>query len=118
VTENTAIKPAIPGAFVKNDPRAYRGGRMPKAMAEAKAGMYEYVPDAIAKLWKLTSHDDPKIQLAAVVEWLDRTLGKPKPMDADTEANVRAELKSVFTKLRERLSPAVYDQIIEVVTEK
>jgi hypothetical protein len=87
-------------------------------MREMRDAMWAHTPDAIEKLWELTSHKNPHIQLAATIEWLDRTLGKPKPVDADTEANVRAELKSVFTKLRERLSPAVYDQIIEVVTEK
>lgn len=92
-------------------------GGLPRAIAKARRLLTRDAPAAARLLRQLMASEDEKIQLAAACEILDRTAGKPKPMDTDTSAIVKAELSAIFARLRASLSPEVYQRLVAEVLE-
>jgi hypothetical protein len=92
-------------------------GGMPKEVAEARRALMVHLPTAVKVFGELLQSTDQKTRLAAAAEVADRTMGKPKPMDIDTDAAVRATLSEVFAQLRAKLDPETYRMLVAQVAE-
>ena len=90
------------------DPR--RGNGLTPEVRKARELLNTHVEAGVAKLLELMASGDEKIQLAAAVEILDRTMGKPKHMDGQT---VEDRLREIFGALRENISEANYVALLE-----
>ena len=91
---------------------------MAKEIAAAREALAVHLPEAVRVFGELLQHPEADIRLRAAAEIADRTIGKPKPMDVDTETAVRAELAAVFARLREKLEPNVYRSLIVEIAQE
>lgn len=93
------------------------GGRTPAVVLAARAKLATHLDEAITLFVTLMRGEDKRLALAAACEIRDTVMGRPKPTEVDTEAQVRAELQAVFAQLREKLQPDVYKSVIAELAE-
>ena len=117
---STVQFPAGPGVPFRagSDPRRNAGGRVRQEVVDFREAMAVHLPTAIKVMGELLQDPEPSVRLAAAIETMNRTIGKPKPVDNDTEENVHAELSRIFAKLRERFTPEVYAELLKALSER
>ncbi|MEM8875288.1 MAG: hypothetical protein AAGD32_13660 [Planctomycetota bacterium] len=64
----------------------------------------------VDRLIQLTGDTDPKVRLLAIRELLDRTLGKPKPMEADADAPQQFGIRFELAVDPRKLTPEEFEQ--------
>lgn len=99
------------------DPRRWRGSHLTKELLEVRELLEKDAPAARLKLLEMMNGPDPNIALAAARDILDRTLGKPRPINEDTAQQVQQQLALIFAMLRQSFSPEAYAQILTVIAK-
>ena len=109
----------VAGGFTPgHDSRRNLGGRIRPELTEFREAMAVHLPTAVKVMGELLEDPDPRVRLAAAAETIDRVIGKPKPIEQDTEENVHAALSRIFGRLRERFTPEVYAELLKALSER
>lgn len=86
-------------------------------VAAFKAALEERLDIALAIVDEALSSSSAKRRDAMAIEVMDRTLGKPKAIDVDSEGIVRAQLADIFGRVREKLDPHAYRALVTAMAE-
>jgi len=114
---SVVLVPVVGRPFVAGvDPRRNIGGRTRKEILEARELMLKDLPAALLRLQELMRSDDERVALAATVEVLDRTMGKPKPVDLN--ADEREHMIEKLRSLKERMRPDAYADMLHAMVEE
>src|SRR5262249_31071217 len=100
------------------DARRWMHGPQSREIVEMRQALTERLPKALEIVDELLKTEDPIMQLQIVKEVLDRTLGKPKLSDSETADSVRAELASLFGRLRAKMTGDEYRTLLRNISEE
>lgn len=101
-----------------DDPRRHKHGSLSQAMVAYKEALALRLDRALEIVDEALASNSAARRDAMAIEVMDRTIGKPKTIEVDNEAVVRAELAVIFARLRSKLSEDDYRHLVHAVAEE